>query len=553
MIYLHHDTDANRIFISTGETKDERFRLLPGARWLPAKRIWSLVGTPMVALRVAETTGTDRVEMTKSFARLLKKVNKIDAAVEMKEATDLEEPPISNHDKPQWIHQRRAYHFTLPLPASMLAMDMGTGKTRVVYDRIQNSEIRTVLIGCPKVAIADAWADQFAEWWRADDGTEILALEEGTQLERANRAYDYLCSDAPGRRIIVINYDIMWQPTFGDMALSGLWDLIVLDESHRIRSAGGKTSRYMFRLGEKAKYRMALSGTPFANGPRDIYGQYRFLDSGIFGTSIARFDDEFVERGGFRGYEIKGYRNQEELNRRFYSIAFYVPDDVLDLPTQHDIFRKTKLEPSARKLYDELDKEFTVELKDKSVTADNVLVRDMRLAQITSGKVRVDNKNKKIKEYREVSRAKRDLLEDVLADLDRKEPLIIFGRFHQDLDNIRDVCLRMGRSVGELSGRANDRAVWKGGELDVLAVQIKSGSLSASFTRAKYAIFYSLGFDLDDYRQARKRVHRPGQTRPVTFIHLLVRNTIDIHIMAAIRKKRNIIQYLMELRQRRTV
>lgn len=546
MIYLHHDSDENRIFISTEGEKDDRFRYLPGARWLPAKRIWSLVGTPMVARRVAEAAGTDRVDMTKSFARLLNRAQTIEEAASFKEAADLPLPPITNTNKSPWLHQKRAYHFSMPMPAVMLAMDMGTGKTRVVYDIIQNSpSIKTVLVGCPKVAIEDAWADQFSTWWRADDGTKILPLEEGTQLERANRAYDYLCSENPGKRIIVVNYEVLWQPTFGDMALSGEWDLIVLDESHRIRSAGGKISNYMFRLGQKAHKRIGMSGTPFANGPRDIYGQYRFLDAGIFGTNISRFDDEFVERGGYRGYEIRGYKNQEELNRRFYSIAFWVSDEVLDLPSHHDIFRKGKLEPAARKIYDELDKEFTVDLSEGDITVDNVLVRDMRLAQITSGTVKVAGKPK------EVSRVKQNLLADVLADLDRSEPLVIFGRFHQDLDNIRTVCERMGRSVGELSGRANEKSLWKRGDLDVLAVQIKAGSLGADFTRAKYGIFYSLGFDLDDYRQARKRVHRPGQKRPVTFIHLLVRNTIDIDIMAAIRKKRNIVQYLMELRQKR--
>jgi SNF2 family DNA or RNA helicase len=553
MIYFHYSTDDNRIFVSS-DTKDDRFRYLPGARWLSSKQIWSLPGTPMVAHRAAEAAGIGKVEMTKAFARLLVKGEPLQQlAGEFKEASDLSEPPISNHKKPQWLHQRRAYHFSMPLPAVMLAMDMGTGKTRVVYDVIQNSKnIKTVLVACPKAGIEDAWGTQFKKWWRANDGTQILTLVEGTQLERANRAYDYLCSSAPGRRIIVVNYEILWQPTFGDMALSGNWDLIALDESHRIRSAGGTWSKYLFRLGERAQKRMALSGTPMANGPRDVYGQYRFLDAGIFGTNIARFDEEFVEYADRQHYQIKGYRNQEELNRRFYSIAFWVSDDVLDLPVWHDVYRKTKLESPARKLYDELDKEFTIGIQNETVTADNVLVKATRLAQIVSGKVRIDTKDKKQKIFKEVSRAKRDLLIDVLAGLEKKEPLVIFARFHQDLDVIRHVCDKMGRSAGELSSRRNDLVAWKTSKLDVIAIQIQAGSEVIDLTRSRYCIFYSIDFSRNAYLQARKRVRRPGQKRPVTFIHLLVQATIDIDIMAAIRKKTSFVDYIMNLKRRAT-
>ena len=34
-------------------------------------------------------------------------------------------------------------------------------------------------------------------------------------------------------------------------------------------------------------------------------------------------------------------------------------------------------------------------------------------------------------------------------------------------------------------------------------------------------VYYSLGFSLGSYEQSLARVHRPGQTRPVEYIHLL--------------------------------
>jgi SNF2 family DNA or RNA helicase len=543
VIYLHHDVDTNRIFVSTGGSKDERFRLLPGSRWLPTRKIWSIVGTAGVAQRVVEACGVDRTDPTKSFVRLLNKNSSIEEAEAVRDAKALPQPPIRRLKS--WTHQKQAYHFSLPLPAVMLAMGMGTGKTKVTFDVIQNSpQIQRVLIACPKAALEDVWESQFPEHWASDDGTSILILRDGSQLERANRAYDYLTSEDAGRRIIAVNYEILWQPTFGDMAISGDWDLIVLDESHRIRSAGGRTSRYLFRLGERAAKRMCLSGTPLANGPRDVYGQYRFLDAGVFGTNIQRFDEEFVLRGGYGGFQIVGYKNQDEFNRRFYSIAYRVTDEVLDLPPLHQIERKTSFTPAMRKLYDKFDKEFTAEIEDDSLTADNVLVKGIRQFQMTSGYVKTDSGK-----LRQIDTAKQDLFADVLLDLDVREPIVIFAQFHPDLDRIRQISEKSGRTVGELSGRSNDLAAWKRGDYDILAVQIQAGSESIDLTRARYAIYWSLGYDYILYHQSLKRLWRTHKSkRAVTLIHLLVRGTIDVDAMSTIRKKGRLIETILARR-----
>ena len=57
------------------------------------------------------------------------------------------------------------------------------------------------------------------------------------------------------------------------------------DESHRAKAAGSKVSKFLALLGKRVHYKMCLSGTPMANSPLDVYGQYRFLDSSIFGTN----------------------------------------------------------------------------------------------------------------------------------------------------------------------------------------------------------------------------------------------------------------------------
>ena len=125
------------------------------------------------------------------------------------------------------------------------------------------------------------------------------------------------------------------------------------------------------------------------------------------------------------------------------------------------------------------------------------------------------------------------------------EPIVVFCRFHHDLDAVREVC---GPETRELSGRRNELAAWQAGEGRVLAVQIQSGSVGVDLTRAAYCVWYSVGWSLGEFDQAKARVHRPGQTRPVTYVRLIAKDTIDERIFAALAARRDVIESLLKRR-----
>lgn len=261
------------------------------------------------------------------------------------------------------------------------------------------------------------------------------------------------------------------------------------------------------------------------NSPLDIYGQYRFLDPGIFGTSYSKFRANYAVMGGFEGKQVLSYRNIEQLHDKMFLIAHRVMSkDVFDLPAFQDTIRTCKLSTEERRLYQSMDEEFCAELESGVVTAANALVKLLRLQEITSGYCN----------HQLIGTSKRALLKDVLEDFDRKEPLIVFARFTNDLQGIQETVEGQGRRYAELSGHENSLARWQNGDADVLGVQIKSGREGVDFTRARYSIYYSLGFSLGDYDQSRKRTDRPGQTREGMYIHLLAEDTVDYKVMKAL-------------------
>jgi SNF2 family DNA or RNA helicase len=296
------------------------------------------------------------------------------------------------------------------------------------------------------------------------------------------------------------------------------------------------------------------------HSPLDIFSQYRFLDPGIFGTSFTFFKQRYGMWGGFENRKFLGIRPEmeQEFNKKMHSIMFRVPQEELDkkLPPFNHMERFCELGAEAKRIYKELEKDMIAGVQDGSVTVANALTKLLRHQQLTGGFVVDDDGN-----IRQVDTAKRDMLEEVLEEIgyakpnkdeetDRKpvEPVVVFCKFQSDLDSVREIAEAFGRRYGELSGRQNDLTdhskmpEW----CDVMAVQIQAGGAGVDLTRSRYAVYYSVGFSLGDYEQSLKRTHRPGQTRPVTYIHLIAEGTVDVKVYRALKERRQMVESVLE-------
>ena len=225
---------------------------------------------------------------------------------------------------------------------------------------------------------------------------------------------------------MVINYDAARNDPFREWSLKQSWDLIVFDESHKIKAPGGATSRFAATLASRATYRLALTGTPLPHSPLDIYGQFRAIDPVVFGTSMTRFRAHYaieIEEEQSKRKRVVGYKNEDEYNRRFYSRAIKVEKDVLDLPPFQHIrppdIEYAELGKTARRLYDELSDDFITEFEGGTVNAQNALVQLLRLHELAGGSL-VGQK---------VDTGKEELLEELLDGIDAQERVVVFALF----------------------------------------------------------------------------------------------------------------------------
>lgn len=351
--------------------------------------------------------------------------------------------------------------------------------------------------------------------------------------------------------MVIVNYESAYREPLGGWLKQQRWDLLVMDESHRLKNPAGATSHWAARVAERSRSRLALTGTPMPHSPLDLYAQYRAVDQSVFGNSYQQFKNRYAEfeiipaqdyRAGIKA--VSGYRNLDELNEKFYQLAFRVTAaETLDLPPVIETYARVNLGARARRLYADLAQAFHAELDSgERITAANALAKLLRFQQLTSGfAVTAEGK------ILQVDDAKERALTDLLEDLPRREPVVVFARFREDLESIARTARKLGRPHHEISGRVKDLAEWqqKGG---VLAVQIQAGGLGLDLTAARHCVYYSLGFSLGDYLQSVARLHRPGQRGLAHYVHLTAAQSIDEIIVAALADKEDVVQRILDTR-----
>ena len=443
---------------------------------------------------------------------------------------------------PLWEHQDQAVTFALDRSATMLHMGLGTGKSRVAIEIAKRTGARRVLILCP-LSVCDAWRDQFT---RFGEEFVVSILNRGSVARKAKRAKDAaIRAAALGQPFVcAVNYESARNNPLAAWLAQQRFDLLVMDESHRIKSPAGTTSRWVSRLAQTCGRRLALTGTPMPHSPLDAYAQFRSLDPGLFGWSFVKFRRQYAVMGGFGGKQVTGFQNLDRLRERMGRITFQASRDVLDLPPALHEQRLVDLSPKARRAYKDMDTAFCASVRGGEITAANALVKLLRLQQLTSGRVTVESDEDST--LVKIDDAKEKALAELLTDLPADEPVVVFGRFKADLASVHAAAKTTDRASLELSGSKRELGEWQRGDAPVLAVQIQSGGTGIDLTRAAYCVYLSTGFSLGDYEQSLARVHRPGQDRTVFYYHIVARDTVDERVYAALRNRKQVVEAVLD-------
>lgn len=457
-----------------------------------------------------------------------------------------------------WLHQLRALDYMMVRDQAALYTDMGSGKTKVALDLINNKGFNKSLIVTTKQGCY-VWAEEAKIHLYTDDFV-IINLTDVSDKQHVLAE-----SNMDGRPIIlIVNYDIIWRDQLKQNLVDINLDCIICDESHKIKDPGTRRSKALFHLGSKVKYKYMLTGTPSTGKPIDVYSQYKFLDPNIFGTKISLFRQTYENldpvRTAFAGFRVldknNPYKNLEQLKEKMYSCAFRCTPD-LKLPATTDIIRTFIPSKKSVKFYKELAKTGVIISEDGIVDTKTALTKVLRLQQVLSGYVPMQDMSFQETTVNKIDDSRIQVLKELIEGIGSEHKIVVFARFIYDFETIETLCKELNITYGEVSGKRNDYKEWKQGSINLIAVNYQSGSESISLVEARYCIYYTLYHSYAMYAQSRKRIHRPGQTNPVTYYHVVaqipnVEESIDQSIMEALKEKKDIVDYLLDKERRFT-
>lgn len=431
--------------------------------------------------------------------------------------------------------------------------EMGCGKTLTtiaVAGALYNlGKIDRVLVVAP-TSVCSVWPhdlNQFATFpWEA----RVLLGDKKKRLKALNELENW---PFKALRIAVINYESTHREGIFEALAAYKPDLIVCDESQRIKNPSAAQSKALHKLGDAAPFRMILSGTPVQNNAVDLYSQYRFLDPAVYGANFYAFINRYCIMGGYGQHQIVGYRNMDELVEKEHSVAYRVTkEECLDLPQQTFINRYVQFTDAEQAIYEQLRKSSFLELETgENVTATTILTMYLRLMQLTGGFLTADESTRP----KQVNTAKLDALADIVDDyvVDAGKKLVIFARFRAEIAAIENLLrlrkIQYGSIYGDVPMEERGKIVadfQTNPDTKVFVAQIQTAGLGITLHAASTAVFYSYDYNYANYAQALARIHRIGQHLPVTYIHLVVDGSIDEKILAALENKEDMAKTVVD-------
>lgn len=446
-----------------------------------------------------------------------------------------------------WPHQRQMVDFTKAAfkqyRFAWWIAGCAVGKTLSALAVAAELGFDRTLVLTKKTIIEQAWGGAIR---RHTMGFTYLPLVNGSSKAKAELLK--LHKDDPNL-VVVVNYEtaVLIIPEL----LAMRFQLVVADESHKLKSHNSKQSKVLARY-LNIPYRLAMTGTPFHDRPTDAFGQVRWLDGGrragsswaskILGTWTAFFD-QYVE------YRVKDnikiptrYKNLDVLQRKIAPFSIQLnSEEVLTLPPQQDIDRWVEWTPDLKRVYREVERDMLAQYEGNTLVADNVLTMGMRLHQLTGGWFVGDSGSNYI------ATPKIDATLDLLDEIGG-EPTVIFTAFATDVAGLEEALTKAGYKVKKLVGGTYQHEEFQRGDGDVIIVNLSAGNAGIELTRARYAIYYSVGHSRTDYDQSRYRIRRPGSdvNKPVVYYHLMLPQSVDVAMHRAMQEKADVASKLLE-------
>lgn len=580
-----HGLTKDGVLESTAWNDTYPIKQIPGKRWEKDAKRWTLPLSWSSCVVLRAQFG-ERLVVGKTLGEWSRgKRDRRDRALSLREAMKPEEPyfPVNDHDEKLYPFQIPGADFLVAAQNAVLGDEMGSGKTFQTIAAMRRVDMimeefgggaYPALIVCPNT-LKRNWEREIRQWLPEANPFVIHGPADKRRKQLA-------AAEASPNAVVIMNMESMRLHSrlsaYGPVRLkkctecdpkNGTPDLkaascethpkelntipfrvCVLDEAHRVKDPKALQTRAIWNVfhGETVNYRWALTGTPVANHPGDLWSILHTVNPEEFPAKSA-FLDRYarLQFNPFGGMSVEGLK--PERKEEFFSLVDpmfrrMIKAEVLSqLPDKVYVRHDVEMTAKQAKAYAGIESQLVAVLEDGTVfAADGSLPGATRLLQFASAYCEVNRDNPKHDEDDpktwEVKLTdpcpKVDALMDIIADNPGK-PLAIAAEHRQLIDlaakRLTDAGIEFARVDGSVTADAREEAVqaFQTGKLDYLLFTYKAGGVGINLTRADTLVRLQRGWSLVELKQGEDRVHRIGSEvhESITIIDLVTAGTIE--------------------------
>lgn len=402
-------------------------------------------------------------------------------------------------------YQMDGVAFLFPRRHAVIADEMGLGKTMQAITAIRllahSGQLRRALLVCPKPLMTN-WQRELAMW-----APELsVAMVEGSPTHR-----DWIWRKSTAV-VTIAGYETVVRDRELLHGADQRFDLVVLDESQRIKNLSSATSEAVRGITRDRSW--ALTGTPIENSVDDLVGIFEFVSPGVL-------------RLGMRPRDMGEAVRDTVLRRTKEKVLTDLPPKIMRDAT-------IDLTPEQWESYQRAEQDGVIRLEglEKELTIHHVFELVLRLKQICNFDPTTGASSK-------AERLEADLEECVASG--RKA--IVFSQWVNTIDRLAKRLERFSPGLyhGGVPHKRRDGVLDRFRDdpnCNVLLMSYGAGSVGLNLQFAGYVFLFDRWWNPAVEDQAINRAHRIGATGSVTVSRFLCEGTIEQRIDEVLRTKR---------------